>query len=127
MYLNYDWKDGGRAFNKKVRCINKMYSNGVCSRDTEASWYHVALKFQNTCTNKLASSILFGCLSPSFCTISSKQKLKKNLWFSWWWLPAWASLCRLLFCATSQKVFDFFLIRFENLKISLTVAHVFFS
>ena len=56
----------------------KIYQHGVFSwcnlRDTEASRCHVALKSQNACTNQLASSILFECLSPSFRTGSSYQK-----------------------------------------------------
>ena len=32
---------------------------------------HVALKSHSRCTNQLASSILFGCMFPSFCTGSS--------------------------------------------------------
>ena len=51
----------------------------VYSRDTEASWCHVALKSHNTCTNQLVSSTVFGCLFLSFSTGSSEQKLKKNL------------------------------------------------
>ena len=43
----------------------------VYSRDTEASRCHVALKSHSRCTNQLASSILFGCMFPSFCTGSS--------------------------------------------------------
>ena len=44
-----------------ARCIFMVYSRG-----TEASGRHVALKSHNTCTNQLANSIVFGCLSPSF-------------------------------------------------------------
>ena len=31
----------------------------------------LVLKLHNTCTNQLASSLVFGCLSPSCCTGSS--------------------------------------------------------
>ena len=47
-----------------------MYFHGD-SRDSEASRCHVALNSHNTCTNQLASSIVFACLSSSFCTGSS--------------------------------------------------------
>ena len=49
-----------------ARCIFMLYL-----RDTEASCCHIPLKSHNTCISQLASSILLGCLSPSFCTGSS--------------------------------------------------------
>ena len=69
------------------------------------------------------------CLSETFLD-STICRSDSNLIISgydWWWLCAWASLCRLIFCATSQKVFHFYLIRLENLKISLTVVHLLFT
>ena len=36
------------------------------------------IKYLITCTNQLASCIVFGCLSPSYCTVSSYQILKKE-------------------------------------------------
>ena len=44
---------------------------------------------------------------------------------NWWWYSGWTPLCCLLFCATSQNVFYFILIRFKNLKISLKDAAYF--
>ena len=40
----------------------------------------------------------------------------KYICICWWWLCAWATLWCLLFCATSQKVFHFYLIRLEKFK-----------
>ena len=67
-----------KRWNISVGCIFMVYS-----RDTEAFWCHVVLKLHNKCTNQIASCIVFGCLYPSFCTGTSKQKLKKNLWSSY--------------------------------------------
>ena len=107
-------KTGRRAFTEKVRCINKMYFHGVYSRDTEASWYHVALKSQNTCTNKQASSIVFGCLSPSFCTINSKQKFKKHLWSSWWYYAHGHLSAAWLFLSRHKKSLKIMVRKFKS-------------
>ena len=52
---------------KKVKYISKMYFHGVF----KGHGSHAELRSQNTCTNQLPNSIVFGCLSPSFCTGSS--------------------------------------------------------
>ena len=46
------------------RCTSMVYSTG-----TEVSFLcHVALKLHNTWTKQIASSVVFGCLSPGFYT-----------------------------------------------------------
>ena len=56
-----------------TRCIFMVYS-----RDTEASWRHVALKSQNKCTNQLASPIVFGWLSPIFVQVALSKNYSKT-------------------------------------------------
>ena len=76
MYLNYNGKTEGvfstKRYNISARCIFVMYS-----RNTEASWCHVALKSHNTCISQLASSIVFGCLSPSFGQVARSKNERK--------------------------------------------------
>ena len=79
------WEEGfhrkGKTYQQNVfsRCIQGRLKLHQC---------HVALKSHNTCTNHLASSIVFGCLSPSFCTGSSEQNIKEKLIVYLVWLSA---------------------------------------
>ena len=56
----------------------------VYSRETKASWCHLALMSHNKCPYQFASSIVFGCLPPSFRTGSSYQNIKKLMIYVVW-------------------------------------------
>ena len=61
------WRDN---FSKNVRY---RYQQDVFSWSIQETLklLDVALKSHNICANQLACSIVFGCLSPRFCTGSS--------------------------------------------------------
>ena len=62
---------GGRAFTKKV----KYYQQDLFSWCIPGRLFKlldvIVIKLHNTCSSYLASSIVFGCYSPSFFAVSS--------------------------------------------------------
>ena len=63
----------------------------------------LVLKSHNTCTNQPASSIVFGCLSPSRCTGRSYKISKKT--FDLRSLALRSVFCTLLICVSLRNCY----------------------
>ena len=110
--------------------LKKLWDNDIST--LKQRWNGVVQHWKTVASTLCKVDLmLFQCWALTLyqCCATLKIRLPILLLFQsrWWWLCAWTSLCCLLFCVASQKFFHFYLIRFENLKISLTVAHLLFT